>query len=174
MKTAIQIYTGDGKGKTTAALGLALRAAGSGMKVFIGQYFKAGSFESSEEKALKSLKNITYKKYDLESPLFSPDMSLLVIKNKVVKAFADSIKAFKSGNYGLVVLDELTYVINLNLISESEVIKKLKSKNENTEVVITGRGASKGLLKIAGLVTEMKKVKHPYDKGLKARKGIEF
>ncbi len=174
METIIQIYTGDGKGKTTAALGLALRTAGGGMKVFIGQYFKAGKIISSEEKALEKIKNITFKKYDIESPLFSPDVPLAVIKNKAVKAFDDSVKAFKSGKYGLVVLDELTYLINLKLIKESEVIRALKKKHKNTEVVITGRAASKGLIEIAGLVTEMKNIKHPYDKGLKARKGIEF
>ena len=174
MKTTIQIYTGDGKGKTTAAIGLALRAAGSGMRVFIGQYFKAGKIISSEEKALKRIKNITFRKYDIESPLFSPDVPLEVIKNKTLKAFEDSLRAFTSGRYGLVVLDELTYVVNLELVKESEVVRALKKKNKNTEVVITGRNASAGLLKAADLVTEMKAIKHPFDKGLKARKGIEF
>jgi cob(I)alamin adenosyltransferase len=174
MKTIIQIYTGDGKGKTTAALGLALRAAGSGMRVFFGQYFKSGKIISSEEKALKKINNVTFKKYDIESPLFSPDVPLEEIKNKTLKAFADSVRAFSSGRYGLVVLDELTYVANLKLVKESEVVKALKKKHKNTEVVITGRNASAGLIKAAGLVTEMKAIKHPFDKGLKARKGIEF
>lgn len=174
MKSTIQVYTGDGKGKTTAALGLALRASASGIKVFFGQYFKTGGGGSGEEKVLKKLKNITYRKYDIESPLFSPGVPLDVIEKKAVKAFNDSAQAFRQGKYGLVVLDELTYAISLKMIKESEVISALKKRNKSTEVVITGRAASKGLLEIAGLVTEMKKVKHPYDKGLKARKGIEF
>ncbi len=170
----IQLYTGNGKGKTTAAIGQAIRAAGAGMKVAFYQFLKAGKFPVSEEKILNLIANIDFIRFNQASPLFDPKVRPEELAEQVEMDLTLIESDIKSNGYDMIVLDELTHLINLGVVEEKKIIKLLKSAPKKLEIIITGRNASKGLLKLAGLVTEMKEVKHPFKKGVKARKGIEF
>ena len=173
-KAIIQIYTGNGKGKTTAALGLAVRAAGAGLKTVFFQFLKQGNFDFSEEKTLKCAQNIKVVRFEEKSPLMDKKINITQLKKQVSKDVKDAFGAINSRKFDVVILDEFTHIINLGLVKESYIINELKNRPENVEIVITGRNAGKKLIKLAGLVTEMKEIKHPFKKGLKARKGIEF
>ncbi|GAB6184160.1 cob(I)yrinic acid a,c-diamide adenosyltransferase [Thermodesulfovibrio hydrogeniphilus] len=169
-KGYIQIYTGDGKGKTTAALGLALRAAGAGLKVFIAQFIK--NQLCSEHIALERFKDlITIKQYGTGFINGKPKSEDYEI---ILQGFKEVAEILKNGDFDLVILDEINLAVHLGIISEDELIKVLKEKASNVEVVLTGRGASQKLIEIADLVTEMKEIKHYYIKGVLARKGIEY
>jgi cob(I)alamin adenosyltransferase len=166
----IQVYTGNGKGKTTAALGLALRAAGAGAKVFIAQFVKGRRY--SELAALKKIKNIRLAQFG----------KACFIKKKPGK---NDIKLARCGlekireiiskrSCDVLILDEINIAINLGLLDCKEVIAIIKSAPSDLEFVLTGRYARPEIIKISDLVSEIKEVKHYYAKGVKARKGIEF
>jgi len=165
----VQIYTGDGKGKTTAALGLAVRAVGAGLKVYIQQFIKGKPY--SEISALKKLDGITLEQCGLGC----------FIKGRPKKKDIDAaekglIKAetnIVSGRFGLVILDEVNIALHLDLIELNDIIALIRNKPKHVELVLTGRSCPKKLLKYADLVTEMREVKHPYTKGIPARLGIE-
>lgn len=172
-KAFIHIYTGDGKGKTTAALGLALRAIGAGKKVVIVQFMKRPSY--SEHRAIK--------KYKLPVDVFAYGIGYYKIMGDKKPKKAHQLAAQKalkkaqelilSGKYDLIILDEINVAVGFGLLDVNEVISML-SGSRKSEVILTGRKAHPKLKKLADLVTEMKKVKHYYDKGVKARKGIEY
>lgn len=172
----IHIYTGDGKGKTTAALGLALRALGAGKKVAIIQFMKEG--DHSEHKAIKKYKlpiliesyGIGYYKILGDN---KPKSSHQKAAQKALERARDIIASYK---YDLIILDEINVAIGFGLIEVDEVISILNidNKDRKSEIVLTGRKAHPKLIKNADLVTEAKKVKHYFDKGVKARKGIEY
>ncbi len=164
------VYTGNGKGKTTAALGLALRAAGNNLQVFIGQFIKGLKY--SELKSLKKLSsNITIKQFGrgcfIKKAPQKEDMEYAKL------GLAELRKIINSGKYDVVILDEVNIAIHFGLISEKDVISLIDKKPENIELVLTGRLASEDILGKADLVTEMKEEKHYYKKGVLARKGIE-
>lgn len=165
----IQVYTGNGKGKTTAALGLSLRAVCAGKRVFFGQFVKGMNY--SELKVPEYLPNVTLeqfgKNYFINNNANEED---IVSARKGLKKAAEVIK---SGDYDLVVLDEINIAVYYNLFSIDEVIDMLNHKSEEVEVILTGRYAEDKLIDMADLVTEMKEVKHYYKKGVTARKGIE-
>lgn len=165
----IHIYTGDGKGKTTAALGLALRATGADYKVYIVQFLKGQDY--SELKSLKPNKNITLKRFGEKTFIHkigtSPD------KIAAQKAFLWSKKILQSNKFNVVILDEIFLATFFKLIKVTDVVKLIKNKPKNIELVLTGRKASPQIIKLADYVTEMREIKHPYQKGLMARKGIE-
>ncbi len=169
-KGLVQIYTGNGKGKTTAALGLALRAAGAGLSVYVMQFLKSAAY--SEMKTLKKLKKITAVQCGRGC----------LIKRKAKKidfslAAAGLMKARKiimSGEYDVVILDEVNVALNLGLINSADITEIITRKPRGVELVLTGRYCPKSILKRADLITEMREVKHPYRKGLKARPGIEY
>ena len=170
-KGYIQVYTGNGKGKTTAAFGLALRAVGAGKKVFFAQFIKGRTY-SEIEAVKKFVPDITIKQYGLgcfivEKPT---EADIRAARN----GFAEVAKILKSEKYDMVVLDEATIALYYQLFSIDEFLDVLKKKNPETEVVVTGRYAPAELIKMADLVTEMKEVKHYYTIGIEARKGIEF
>lgn len=165
----IHIYTGNGKGKTTAALGLALRAVGAGFKVYIVQFLKGQSY--SELKALKKLPEITLKRFGQKSYIYQKGTAADKILAK--KALNWSKKILKSGRFDLVVFDEIFLALFFKLIKVADIIKLIKNKPKNIELVLTGRKAPKEVIKLADYVTEMREVKHPYQQGLGARKGIE-
>ncbi len=170
MRGYIQVYTGNGKGKTTAALGLALRAAGAGFLVFIGQFLKAAS--SSEHKALSRFRDlIIIKAYGREGLL--KEINSIDIK-LAKEGLKDCKKAILSEKYKLVILDEANVAVHFNLFSIEELLEVILNKPPSLELVITGRHAHKKLIEIADLVTEMKEIKHYYQKGVLARKGIEY
>jgi cob(I)alamin adenosyltransferase len=172
----LHIYTGNGKGKTTAALGLALRALGAGLRVFVAQFIKHGEF--SEIKALKKLSklksfNIKIKQYGNGKFICGkPERSDIELARQ---AFIDVADAFKRGAYDLYILDEACCAIRCGLFSEEDLLKLIARKPSDVELIITGRDAPEKLLKKADYVTEMKCVKHPFNtKKLKARCGIEY
>jgi cob(I)alamin adenosyltransferase len=165
----VQIYTGDGKGKSTAAFGLALRAAGAGLKVYIQQFLKRGMY--SEVKALRSVKNIRIEQCGnggcVKGRPSREDISCAM-------AGLDRAKqAVASGRYDLVILDEINVALGLRMIKLKDVVSLIDSRPKGLEVVMTGRGCPAAVIRMADLVTEMKKLKHPYDNAVGARLGIE-
>mgnify|MGYP001168308834 CR=1 FL=1 len=173
-KGMVQIYTGDGKGKTTAAVGAAVRTCGAGMKVLFCQFLKNGKTASGEEEVLKKQKNIRFIKYDEMSPFFERNIDMEELKEAVKDDLLNTFKEINSGKYDVAVLDEAVHLINLELITEKELISMIDSRPAGVEIILTGRGAGAGLKKAAALVTEMKEIKHPFKTGMKARKGIEY
>ncbi|KPK43027.1 MAG: cob(I)yrinic acid a,c-diamide adenosyltransferase [Omnitrophica WOR_2 bacterium SM23_29] len=166
----IQVYTGDGKGKTTAALGLALRASGAGLKVYIGQFIKGSSY--SELKALKKIPNIKIEQYG--SGCFIKDKPKQADIDLVRKGLKRVSQILVKRNYDLIILDEINVALYLGLLKVSEVTNLIKAAPKKTEIILTGRWAHPKVIRLANLVSEIKDVKHYYKKGIKARKGIEF
>ncbi|MBU4601566.1 cob(I)yrinic acid a,c-diamide adenosyltransferase [bacterium] len=171
IKGLIQVYTGDGKGKTTAALGLALRAAGRNMKVLIVQFMK--KWDYGELHSVKLIPNITLETFGTKEFVFKGKAKKIDYE-EAEKAFSFGADAMQSGNYDIVIFDELNMALYYELLDLKEVIQRIKRKPDNVEVVITGRRAPKEIIEIADLVTEMKEIKHPYQKGIEARRGIEY
>lgn len=168
----IQIYTGDGKGKTTAALGLALRAAGHGAKIAIVQFMK-GSPIYGEICAAARIPEITMIRTGRDKCIFRGD--------ETEEDYAEAARGLKtagdmlrSGEYDIVILDEINVAVDFGLIKCSDVENILLQKAQGTEAVLTGRNAPKELIELADLVTEMKEVKHPYRRGTEARRGVEY
>lgn len=171
----IHIYTGEGKGKTTAAIGLAVRAAGNGMKVLFVQFLKGGE-ESGELKIFKGLQeNIEVIRFDQRHPIFFKKGDT---KEGLINAAKEALRLIdekiKSGKYDLVVLDEINNLIVQGWADVNELTDIIRKRPEGVEIVLTGRGASEELIDMADYVTEMSAVKHPFKKGIKARKGIEY
>ncbi|OGS21625.1 MAG: hypothetical protein A2252_12625 [Elusimicrobia bacterium RIFOXYA2_FULL_39_19] len=175
MKTGlIQVYTGNGKGKTTASIGLAIRACGQKLKVCYTSFGKnPGKWGCGEHKILKHLGIDTFC-FTQEHPHFHKSLTKAELKNRHSKCLKDLIILLRKKKYDLLILDEINNAIFNGYIEEKEVLNFLNTKPKNLEVVLTGRGASKNIIKKADLVSEIKKIKHPYDKGIYARKGIEF
>ncbi len=166
----VQIYTGNGKGKTTAALGLAVRAAGAGLKVYFGQFLKED--ETSELKALAKFDNIETALYSKSFELFSNEQQ--VNRKEAQQGYQKALEAASSGEYDVVILDEINVACSLKLVDEQEIVELIKQKNETTELVLTGRGAAATVVECADLVSEIKEVKHYYTNGVSSREGIEF
>lgn len=170
-KGYIQVYTGNSKGKTTAALGLALRAAGAGLKVFIAQFIK--SRKCSEHRALERLKDlITVKQYG--TGFLKREKPTNAEINAVRKGFEEAKSIIASKTYDMVILDEINVAAHYNLVTVEDLLDLLNSKPSSMEIILTGRYADERVIKIADLVTEMKEIKHYYKKGVRARKGIEM
>ena len=172
-KGLIIVHTGNGKGKTTAALGLAFRALGNGFKVCMVQFIK-GTWKYGELEAAKKFENfeiLPMGKGFVNLGAKNPDPQDIQAAEEALNKAKEVIL---SGKYDLVILDEINYAILYRLISPEKVIEILKQKPENIHVVLTGRNAHEKIIEIADLVTEMKEIKHPYQKGIKAQRGIEF
>ena len=172
-KGLISIFTGDGKGKTTAAIGTAVRAAGHGLRVFIAFFAKGDKYFRGEDNTLSRLPNITitscrHKNWIDKENIKAEDKEL------AKSALAAAREAMLNGNYNLIVLDEINIAINYGLVSLDEVIELVNDKPQNVELILTGRYAEPKLVQMADLVTEMQMVKHPYSKGVKARRGIDY
>lgn len=169
----IHIYCGDGKGKTTAAVGLAVRCAGRGNKVLLVQFLK--SRDSGELYSLAKLPDIEVMR-GKESKKFTFQMNeeekhaLLIEHNKM---FEQVLAKIKNGGYSLLILDEVIGALNAKVFEMPKLIEFLRHKPENLEVVLTGRNPAPELVEIADYVSEVQKVKHPMDKGIMAREGIE-
>lgn len=168
-KGYVHIYTGNGKGKTTAAFGLAVRAACSGKKVYIGQFVK--DMKYNETKIEKYLPLITVEQ--LGMGCFIDKSPTQEDKNAARAALRTCAELLKQGTYSLVILDEINIAIYYGLIDVQEVIDTIRQRESSVEVVLTGRYAPEPLLAIADLVTEMKEIKHYYHQGVFAREGIE-
>ncbi len=170
MQGCVQVYTGDGKGKTTAALGLALRAAGAGLKVFIGQFIK--NMEYNEIRALKRFEDqIVLCQFGrgcfIQGEPCQEDI------DAARRALETIGKALKSGAYDVVIADESNVAVQCRIISEADLIRLIEARPPHVELVLTGRGAPEAVIERADLVTEMNARKHYYDKGIMARDGIE-
>jgi len=169
------VYTGKGKGKTTAALGIALRAVGYKKKICMIQFIK-GSWHYGEMDSSKRL---------------GPEFEIVAIgkgfvgiiddkspkedhKEIAKEAIRISNEKIQSGNYDIVILDEINYAVNLELISVNDVLNLIKSKPRDVDMILTGNYAKDEVIKLADLVTEMREIKHPFQNGIKAKKGIDF
>ena len=169
-KGYVQVYTGNGKGKTTAALGLAIRAAGAGMRVYIGQFLKQGCYNELE--SLKRFSDlVVIEQFGTGQYVFGePTDEDRTAAAKAYRALADAVA---SGKYDVVIMEEANVSLSFGLITEKDLFQIIDNKPEGVEIIITGRGATPALIEKADLVTEMKSIKHYYEKGVIARKGIE-
>jgi cob(I)alamin adenosyltransferase len=180
----VQVYTGEGKGKTTAALGLAWRALGQGLKVCFIQFMK-GKIKSGEELSTEVFgDNLTFTSISAEmrgqgrksssegswwtKPVGDADRAA------AQKAIAYTRKALKSGDYDMVICDEINVACHMGLISVEDILSLIREKPSHVELVLTGRNAGKEAIAAADLVTEMRPIKHPFQQDMPARKGIEF
>ena len=170
-KGLIIVNTGDGKGKTSAALGVALRAIGHDFNVSIVQFIK-GKWRPGEVRIASHLKNYEITQTGKGFTWLSKDLE--TDKAKAKKGWELAKEKLSSDKYQLVILDEITYAINYHFIELEDVLEALRNKPEMLHVIITGRKAPKEIIDIADLVTEMKLVKHPYKSGIVAQRGIEF
>jgi cob(I)alamin adenosyltransferase len=170
MKGYIQVYTGNGKGKTTAAIGLSLRAAGAGLKVFIAQFIKMGEY--SEIKALERFADkITLEQFG-KGRFIKGKPSLSDINN--ARKGLDKVKSIlSSGKYDVVIMEEVNVAVKLGLLSPQDLLEVMVTKPANVELVLTGRDADPKIIEQADLVTEMREIKHYFQKGVAARIGIE-
>lgn len=171
----IQIYTGDGKGKTTASLGLALRALGHGWKVLVIQFTKGDGATTYGEitSSSKFLPNLDVVQFGMDRVCYSHNVCLDDYK-EAKKGWEFAKKAINSGEYQLIILDEINICTSMNMIKVSDVKDTLLHKPDNLEIVLTGRYAHPELVALAHLVTEMKPIKHYFDTGVMARQGIEY
>lgn len=168
-----QVYTGNGKGKTSAALGLALRAIGWGFKVHIIQFIKGGDFRYGELLTIGQLQNFRLRafgrgRYITEDPPLNDDVNL------AKEALKFARKTVNNGEFDIVILDEVNVALHLKLISIEEVVELIQNKPKHVELVLTGRYAPSEIVEVADLVTEMREIKHPYSKDIPGRKGIEY
>ena len=199
----VHVYTGDGKGKTSASIGLAVRAIGQGLKVFIIQFMKGGAYTGEYISAKNFLPNNEFIQYGRGCIKEKKQLKLTGFDNQahffdyvrediecgpcrycflnddeqkryVKLAFTKAKQILSSEDYNLVVLDEINVAVKLGFIDINELLDLVKNKNKFTELIITGRNADPKLIEIADLVTEMKLVKHYYEKGVSARRGIEY
>ncbi len=177
-KGLVQIYTGDGKGKTTAAFGLALRAAGHGGKVLIYQFLKPDTLELGERDLLNTqCEGIVVKWLDEPWDMFKSmqnENQLQRVRDAIRNAIQELETAAHERYYDVVILDEIVFCLNQGLANIDDIRGLIEHRDSQVEVVLTGRGASEELIDLADLVTEMRLIKHPYDNGTPARKGIEY
>lgn len=169
-KRYVQIYTGNGKGKTTAALGLSLRASGHGLKTYFGQFMKGQHY--GELTALLNHPHITIEQYGDVKCIHRDEVTrehIALARDGLRKVH----RAIVSGEYDIVVLDEINVAVWFGMVTVEEVMAVLKDRPENVEVILTGRFAPEKLIEAADLVSEMTEVKHYYQKGILARDGIE-
>lgn len=171
-KGCVHVYTGDGKGKTSAALGLALRALGHGMRVFMVQFIKGVEHsEYGEIIAAQRIKNFTIVQFGAG---FVGHHAKKIDELSAGYGLKYAKEAIQSGRYDVVILDEINMAVYFGLVDEEAVVELIKSKPEGVELVLTGRYASPKIMELSDYVTEMRMVKHPFERGLTARKGIEY
>jgi len=171
-KGLVQIFTGDGKGKTSAAIGTVIRALGHGLKVYI-VFFMKGDYPYGERKILSGLPGVTLESFG-SSQFIDPENIKPEEIEQARKALAAARKAMLGGEYDLVVLDEVNLAVAFNLLELEAVIGLIGDKPEAVELILTGRQANTELVRIADLVTECLKIKHPYDRGVEGREGFEY
>ncbi len=170
-KGYLQVYTGNGKGKTTASLGLGLRAAGAGLKVYMVQFMKGRRY--SEIDSLENIDNFTISQHGRDEFVSRENPERVDIE-LAVKGIEKAREAVLSGEFDLVILDEINVAADYGLVSIPEVIDLIKGRPDHVELILTGRYAPEEFIELADLVTEMREVKHFYNQGVEARKGIEF
>ena len=168
----VQIYTGNGKGKSTAAIGQAVRAAGFGLKTYIAQFMK--EYNYNELNSLKHLSEwITIEQFGGDEFVYKKELPSEEELAKAQKGLLTAREKMLSGNYDLIILDEAIVAIYFKLLEIQVLVELIKIKPENVELILTGRYCPEELIELADLVTEMKEVKHYYQKGIISRRGIE-
>jgi cob(I)alamin adenosyltransferase len=169
----ITIFTGDGRGKTSAAIGLAVRAAGHGLKVLIVFFMKGNLFIHGEMLALRNIPGITLSSFGqngwIKEGQIKPEENA-----QALKALAYALEQMLAGKYNLIVLDEINYALDFGLLAVEDVIKLLNQKPDGVDLVLTGRRAYPCLMDMADTVTEMVSIKHAFNNGIKARQGIDY
>ena len=188
----VQVYTGAGKGKTTAALGLVFRAVGHGFKVCMIQFLKGNSYTGELLTSQRLKPQVDFYQFGRDCPYaslirqgfsecrgcyencFASDSGDEESKKLVRMGYGFAEKTIRDGEYDLVVLDEINNALDLGFLSTGEVLELIKIKPDHMELVLTGRGLQQEILEAADLVSEIKSVKHPYDRGIKARRGIDY
>ncbi len=177
-KGLVQIYTGDGKGKTTAAFGLALRAAGQGNKVLIYQFLKPPALEIGERLALQAeTLGIRVEAVDVPwdmSASWADEKAVAGMKVAISEALARIIDMAQNRLYDVLILDEIVFCLSEGLAEFKDVKNLIDRRYPTVEIILTGRGATAELIELADLVTEMKNIRHPFDAGESARQGIEY
>jgi cob(I)alamin adenosyltransferase len=170
------VYTGDGKGKTTAAVGLTVRAAGNKMRVLFVQFIK-GSWKSGEREILRGLPNVevavTGRGFTIEE-LRDQRIPMQAHHDAATTGWALARQAIQQGAYDVVVLDEILGAVSADLVPIEELLETVRSRPPALHLVLTGRGAPPALIELADLVSEVRPIKHPYEQGIPAQRGIEF
>lgn len=170
-KGYIHVYTGPGKGKTTAALGLGIRAAGAGYKVHMIQFMKGRRY--SELDGLEKVDNFTVSQHGRDEFVSKENPEQIDIE-LAKEGFSKAKELIKSNKYDLIILDEINVAVDFNLIALEDVLKLIDEKPEGLELVLTGRYANPEFIKIADYASEILEIKHPYQNGVQARKGFDF
>ena len=170
-KGYIHVYTGSGKGKTTSAIGLGIRATGGGLKVHMVQFMKGRKY--SELVTLDKIKNFTYSQHGRDE-FVNKDNPEQIDIDLAQEGFSKAKELINNNKYDMIILDEINVAVDFNLISLDEVLKLIDEKPEKLELVLTGRYAHPEIQKFSDYVTEMLEIKHPYQEGIEARKGIDF
>lgn len=171
-KGFIQVYTGNGKGKTTAAIGQAVRAAGAGMRSYIIQFMK--EYPYSELNSLEYLSgSITIEQNGGDDFVYKRELPSEEEKTAALNALKKAEELMLKGSYDIVILDEILVAVYFKLLGTDDIVSFIKKKPESVELILTGRYAPEEIIELADLVTEMKEIKHYYSKGITSRKGIE-
>ena len=169
----VTVFTGDGKGKTTAAIGTAIRAAGYGLRVFIVFFLKGKMFSQGEALALERFPNIKTASFGADNWIKKSAVDAQA-RTQAVKAIQASRKAMAGGEYDLVIMDEVNGAVDFGLIPAEDVVGVLKAKPQDVDLILTGRHADSRIIEMADVVTEMVNVKHAFERGIKAREGIDY
>jgi cob(I)alamin adenosyltransferase len=172
-KGLVSVFTGDGKGKTSTAIGIASRAAGHGLKIYFAFFLKAGNYVHGERKSLSLLDNVKFESFGCEGWVDKDNIRPEDIE-QAKKGFNASRNAMLSGEYDVVIMDEINMAVNLGLISLDDMLKLIGEKPANVELILTGRYADAKVIQAADVVTEMLMIKHPYNSGIQARRGIDY
>lgn len=172
-KGLVHVYTGCGKGKTSASLGIALRAIGWGCRVCVVQFIK-GYSEIGERFFSDKNENMTFIQTETTDRLCISQQCVLDRKNSSCEALKIAQNVITSGEYDIVILDEINGAVKYNLIDLSDLVDLIKNKPSELELILTGRDAHEDIIALADYVTEMRMIKHPYEKGIVARKTIDY
>ena len=170
----IHIYTGNGKGKTTSAFGLAMRASGQGQKVCIYQFLKPKKLFTGEDRTAKNIKGVKLVKFNQAHPMFESRVSLATLKKTIKKDFEIAKKAVQGRRYNMVILDEIINIFDQGFIERNSFLRFLKGVPKKLELVLTGRGDISDIEQYADYVTVMIEKKHPFGNKVGARKGVEY
>jgi len=174
-KALVHVYTGPGKGKTSAAFGLAMRALGRGMKVLVVQFLKGGGNLSGEAALLSGLPGAELICFtEQRHPLFCKGCDIEKLKSSITDGFRMAASKAMSGAYDVVILDEVNNCMKEGWLDTAEVVQLIENKPDGVELVLTGRGCPDEVIGLADYATEMKLVKHPAERGVKARRGVEY
>ena len=171
-KGLVEIFTGSGKGKTSAALGVVMRAVGHGLRVHI-VFFMKGGYPYGERNIMAHLPNVSFQSFGHEH-FVDPHNVKAEEKEQARQALKAAREAMASGKFDLVILDEVNVASSWKLIEVEDVLRLIEEKPKNVELILTGRYADERLIDVADLVTEMVEIKHPFDKGIKARQGFDY